>query len=322
VIDQEKGDFSTTGTRQSYQSGLNPAAEGGQLYWPGGQPVAPGSLNDPASEQNFLNTWGNYDPTNNLHGFLSGVGTTLARVGAGGALALAPGLAPAIGGVGGAAAAGAATGALSAGAVDSITGRPMTLGSIGKGAATGAISGGLGYAASPATGALSNATGLSAPASSALVKGAVGAGVGALGSAIRGGNISTGALTGGVGGALNGAVGNATGSSQLGNVAGTIGGTVAGRLAQPSAPTMQAPPAQSPPTMSTAMQGMPSLPPVAGMPSTAYPANMPSAASSPANIGSYSGYGYAPRQEVQNPVQDYSTYGQGPEAQFFKPQGT
>jgi len=133
------------------------------------------------------------------------------------------------GGLGGAAAGGAAAGAAGAGLRDALTGAPLTLGSVGKGAAMGAVGG---AAANGLTGAVSDATGLNSTLSSGLVK----AGTGALGSAITGGNISSGALGGGIsglasgansafgGGALTGAIAG-FGASQLSNyLGGALGG--------------------------------------------------------------------------------------------------
>lgn len=39
----------------------------------------------------------------------------------------------------------------------------------------------------------------------------------------------------------------------------------------------------------------------------------------PTNIGSYSGYGYQPRQEANMAGTDWANYGAGPEKQFFQP---
>jgi hypothetical protein len=142
------------------------------------------------------------------------------------------------GGLGGAAAGGAAAGAAGAGLRDALTGAPLTLGSVGKGAAMGAVGG---AASNGLTGAVSDATGLNSTLSSGLVK----AGTGALGSALSGGNISTGALSGGIsglasgansafgGGALTGAIAG-FGASQLSNyLGGALGGGGSGSAAAP-----------------------------------------------------------------------------------------
>lgn len=161
------------------------------------------------------------------------------------------------------------------------------------------------------TGALSNELG--STAANALVKGGIGAGVGAGESALTGGNIGTGALEGGVSSGVGSLVGGATGSPMAGSIAGTIAGAGAGALlGKGSTPTLPMPTAISP-----------------AAPSTSTPATVPNLGTLPAttnggttNIGSYSGFGFQPREEVQNPVSDYATYGQGPEANFFQPVGT
>jgi hypothetical protein len=117
------------------------------------------------------------------------------------------------GGLGGAAAGGAAAGAAGAGLRDVLTGAPLTLGSVGKGAAIGAVGG---AAAKGLNGAVSNATGLNSTLSSGLVK----AGTGALGSAITGGNISSGALAGGISGLASGANSSFGGNALTGAIAG------------------------------------------------------------------------------------------------------
>lgn len=232
----------------------------------------------------------------------------LAYAGGMGGGALAGGLGAGAGTLGGAVGTGIGAGAVGTAAGDVINNKPLTLGSVGKGAALGALSGGLGYAASPATSALTSA-GVNPTLANGIVKGAVGAGVGALGSKVSGGSAANGALVGGLGGAAAGALGSATGSPTLG----TVGGTIAGNLANKyltSSPTPAAPakPVTTAPPTATATggMGMPTLPTTLG--------NTPSTGGT--NIGSYSGYGYAPRTQL-NPNVNYATYGQGPEAQFF-----
>lgn len=201
---------------------------------------------------------------------------------------------------------GAGTGALGGGLSATMNG-----GNIGKGiltgALTGGVTGGLASYASPVTNSLANTVGNTA--ANGIVRGAIGAGVGALGSAVTGGSPSNGALVGGVSGAASGVMGSLSGNKSLGNVAGTIGGGLASKyLTSPTTPAAPAASLGLPPTSAQQQGIIPQLP--------AAPA------SGPTNIGSYSGYGYAPQQLNQNPVSDYSTYGQGPEASFFQPQGT
>lgn len=239
----------------------------------------------------------------------------LAYAGGMGAGALAGGAGAGAGSLGAGIATGAGAGAVGTAATDVMNNRPLTLGSVGKGAALGAISGGIGSQATGATSALTNA-GINPTVANALVKGTIGAGVGALGNKLSGGSPGNGAIVGGLGGAAAGALGSATGSPTLGTVGGTIAGNLANKyLTSPS--TTAAPPTVAPkpltpgalPGTSTASGGigMPTLPAIQG--------NTP--AGSPTNIGSYSGYGYQPRQQI-NPNINYATYGQGPEAQFFK----
>lgn len=198
-----------------------------------------------------------------------------------------------LGAVGAAGAAGAAGGAFDAG----LTGQP-----IGTGALLGGVGAGVGQALQPVSGALSNTTGLNSTLSNGIVKGAAGAGIGALGADLTGGSAANGALVGGIGGVANGLVGGSTGSNVLGGVSGTIASDLAGKyLTSPStSPTVGA----------------------AASPSTASPLGaLPTDMNTTGNIGSYSGYGYQPREQIQNPVSDYATYGQGPEASFFQNAG-
>lgn len=226
--------------------------------------------------------------------------------------ALAPLVSTAVGGgTAGAVAGGATTGALS-GAVNSALSGGNVLKKVGIGGALGGIGGGLNAISSPATNAITGA-GVNPAVASGLVRGAIGAGTGALGGALSGRGAGTGALIGGLSGATSGALGQASGNSGLGQIGGTIAGTLAGKYLTGSPSVSNRPPA---------------LPVAAGMNAPGSPSVMPSsqptATSTPApqNIGSYSGYGYAPRQQVANPVTDYSTYGQGPEANFYKNTGS
>jgi len=198
--------------------------------------------------------------------------------------------------------AGAANGAL-AGAINSALSGGKVLQKIGIGGALGGVGGALGSVSSPATSALTK-VGINPTVAAGLVRGTIGAGTGALGGAITGGKPGAGALVGGIGGAASGALGQATGSPVIGNLGGTI---AAGLTSRAIAPTVS-----KPPIMSAA--------PAAVKPASSIPA-LPTTPSALTNIGSYSGYGYAPRTQVANPVTDYSHYGQGPEAQFFKTTG-
>lgn len=226
-------------------------------------------------------------------GVTGGIGAELAP-----AIAGATGLGAVGSGALSGAAVGAGSGALRAyGTGQNIGEDALTGGALG--AVGGALSGGIGQQASTAVG---NATGLGPVASSAIARGALGAGVGALGGEITGGNVGDDALLGGASGAASGAVGAATGSPTLGGISGTIAGLGASTLLKPSVPTAVT---GAPPTTASSLSALPTDP-NAGT----------------TNIGSYSGYGYAPRQQVQNPVSDYATYGQGPEASFFQPAGT
>jgi hypothetical protein len=231
---------------------------------------------------------------------------------------------------GAAAGAGLGTGAVTAAGVPVLT----TAGTIGAGALTGAgtgalqsaltgtslgtdvglgaLGGGLSAAAQPAIGALGDATGIPAPLAGGIVKGAVGAGVGALGADLTGGNVGNGALVGGIGGATAGVVGGLSGSAALGNAAGTIGSTLAGKYltgsGAPAPATTTTTPA--PTAAAAAAPVMPALPATANT------------STGPTNIGSYSGYGYAPRTYTPPSGINYATYGQGPEANFFTTSGS
>lgn len=183
-------------------------------------------------------------------------------------------------------------------------------GNIGQSALLGGITGGLGGASSGlingASEGIGDFTGLSGsitdPLAAGLVKGGIGAAVGAGGAALTGNNVSNGAITGGASGAASGAVGNLTGSPIAGGIAGTIAGAGAGTLLNNATGNQPATGGGTPAQTSTALQALPTDP-----------------NAGPTNIGSYSGYGYAPRQQIQNPVSNYATYGQGPEANFFSP---
>ena len=116
--------------------------------------------------------------------------------------------------------AGGVVGAGNALAIDAITGKPITLGSVAGGALSGAAGGGL---TGLAGGAINNATGLGSTISTGLA----GAGIGATSSALTGGNVGLGALTGGIGGAVqgSGALGNIkSGLTNVGIPAGLAGG--------------------------------------------------------------------------------------------------
>jgi hypothetical protein len=180
-----------------------------------------------------------------------------------------------------------------------------------KGTLLGGITGGLSSAASPVTGALTNA-GLSPALASGLVRGVIGSGVGAIGGALNG-NAGNGALVGGVAGAANGLVGGATGSSGAGNLAGTAGGILAGKYLTPTPSPAPVTPKPAPVAAATP-SALPTLPGQSAPPALAPPGSMGST-----NIGSYSGYGYQPRQEANMSGTDWATYGQGPEQQFFQP---
>lgn len=228
------------------------------------------------------------------------------------ALLIAAGAA-ATGGAAGSALGGGLAGGIGGGAVGGATGatlgdvigdRPLTLGSVGEGALTGAVTGGLGYEAQPLTGALTQA-GLDPTLANGLVKGGIGAGVGALSGAISPSQtVAGGALQGGANGLVSGLVGGATGNPTLGQLSGTIAGAGASTLLPGQTPSVSVPTTTpgSTPSTATSLSALPTDPNATGT----------------TNIGSYSGYGYQPRQQVQNPVSDYATYGQGPEANFFQ----
>lgn len=251
----------------------------------------------------------------------AGVGS---GVGAGVGSALGGGTAGTIGG-------GAAGGATAAGLAAAVRGqnplKSALIGGLTGGIGSGLTATGLGQ---QATGALQN-MGLSVPVSTGILRGATGAGLGALGSALSGNNPANGALIGGLSGAASGALGQATGNPGIGQLGGTIAGTLAGQyLTSPSRPSPPvtrsvATPVTRSPGMSNTQQGMPS-PVTSNAPSPVQSTGIstPAVGATPPapSAGPYSGYGYTPRQQVQTPVQDYSNYGSGPEAQFFKPQGT
>lgn len=212
------------------------------------------------------------------------------------------------GGLAGGVAGGAAAGTASSVGNSLLNDSPITLGSVGKGTAIGALSGGLSYAAQPLTNA---ATGLGLPSaiSAGLIRGGIGAGIGAGVGALTGSGAGRGAEIGGIGGAASGVAGNLSSSPAVGTAAGTIAGSLANKYLPPPSGS------QAPSTPGT----LPSLPGMTSGSSTG------SSVVPAGNIGAYSGFsqgadpglGYAPRTQIQNPVQNYATYGQGPEAQFF-----
>jgi len=207
------------------------------------------------------------------------------------------------GGTSGMVAAGAANGALG-GALNSALSGGNVLKKVGIGGVLGGVGGGLNAISSPANNALTNA-GMNPTLAAGLIKGAVGAGTGALGGALSGNGIGNGALVGGLAGAANGALGQASGNPGLGQVGGTIAGTLANKYL----------------TSPNGASKTPTAPPPGGTPSGVIPP-LPGQGAQNNNLGSYSGYGYAPRQQAANPVSDYSTYGQGPEAQFYQNTGS
>lgn len=218
--------------------------------------------------------------------------------------------------------AGAGTGALRS---EISGGNPLT------GAVTGGLSGGITGSGikGDATNALTS-NGVNSTIAGGLVNGATGAGLGALGAELNGKNVGTGALTGGVAGTTAGAIGAATGNQAIGNLSGTIAGNLVSRygtsptatgvttptsapkmsvgtVTQPTTQPTAQPTAQSTtPGISTASNGMMSLTPAT------------QAAAQPAATN-YNGLGYTPRQQTDTSGINYSTYGQGPEFQFFKP---
>jgi hypothetical protein len=123
--------------------------------------------------------------------------------------------------------AGGVVGAGNAAAIDAITGKPVTLGSVAGGALGGAAGGGL---TGLAGGAINNATGLG----NTISTGIAGAGIGAARGALTGGNVGLGALTGGIGGAVQGSgvAGQLKGglSSATGLPSNVAGGVVNGGL--------------------------------------------------------------------------------------------
>lgn len=260
----------------------------------------------PEQQQQVQQSWAENNKETGLWGAVDrvapavilGVGT--GAIGAGVGSALGGGLA---GGVGGGAAAGA-SGAVINGVAG---GAPITAGSVGKGALLGSVVGGIGASGvgQSTTGALSNATGLNPALSAGLVRGAIGAGVGALSGGLSGSGAGRGAEIGAIAGGASGVAGNVTSSQAVGTAAGTIAGNLANKYLAPSS---QAPSSTS---------ALPSLPGTSSSGPTG------SSVAPAANIGAYSGFsqdpglGYAPRTQVANPVSNYATYGQGPEAQFF-----
>jgi hypothetical protein len=231
------------------------------------------------------------------------------------------------GGLGAPAAMAALAGAGTTIAGNAIEGKPTTWGSVGKTLGGAAIGAGIGASGIIPTGEayLTDVYGVPQIAANSLVQGAAGAGGGALSGTLFGGGAANGALTGGLGGAASGAItgamqqANNQGTSPLALTAGNIAGGIIGqRAAQPflqpsktaSSPTL---PGQVATPASTAL---PSLPGQSGPPPIAAPGDMGST-----NIGSYSGYGYQPRQEANMAGTNWATYGQGPEQQFFQPVG-
>jgi len=240
------------------------------------------------------------------------------------ATALTGGLAAPVIGATMAGVAGAAAGAGTTIAGNAIEGKPTTWGSVGKTLGGAAIGAGIGASGIIPTGEtyLTDVYGVPQVAANAAVQGATGAGAGALSGALFGGGAANGALTGGLGGAASGAIGGALqqatnqGAPPLALAAGNVAGGIIGQqLAKPylspstsaSSPTL---PGQT--SIPATPAALPNLPGQSGPPAIAAPGQSN-------NIGSYSGYGYQPRQEANMAGTDWANYGQGPEQQFFQP---
>lgn len=246
--------------------------------------------------------------------------------------AVAPEVIPALAGaLGGGTLAGIAAGGAFGAGSGAITGA-LSGGNIGKSALLGGIGGGItgGLSGSGITGTgqtyLTDVYGVPQTVANGLVQGVEGAGIGAIKGAVGGTGAGNGALVGGLSGAasgaINGAMQGATNQnvSPVASVAGNVaGGIIGSKLAQPylsspSAPAAPAP-AAAPPTSTAA--SLPSLPGQSAPPAIAAPGSMGST-----NIGSYSGYGYQPRQEANMAGTNWAQYGTGPEQQFFQPVGS
>lgn len=222
--------------------------------------------------------------------------------------------------------AGMAAGAAGSAASSLQNDTPITLKSIGTGAATGALGGALLPVSSGISGSLTNA-GVNSTVANAIGRGVVGAGTGALSGAITGRGAGNGAIYGGIGGIASGLAGSANSAmggnqitgSLLNTGAGIIGSNLASKYAShPSAP------------VSTSAAGMAAAQPKTATTPAATPVTQPQQAiatqnapngqaAATQNIGQYTGYGYQPRQQIQNPNINYQNYGAGPEQQFFTP---
>lgn len=205
---------------------------------------------------------------------------------------------------------GAGTGAVEGAIGGGNIGQDALFGGLG-GAATGALSGS--GVTGAASNSLSNYTGLSPALSAGVVKGGIGAGIGTASSALTGGDVANGALIGGGAGAISGAVGSAADSPGLGSVAGTIAGGLIGKYGtSPSTPS-------TPSSAIATPAATPTIAPAAATQAATDAAQSAEAGMGQANIGNYTGYGYAPRAQTNPTITD--TYGQGPEAQFFRNTG-
>lgn len=297
----------------SYQLGANPSGLWGDASH-ATQDAATNAAATPGAAPNVSQYQGSQPDV----GFLTRWGAPIA---AAAMLALAPEMAPAMaagagGGALGAASAGAGLGGLGAALGSTLSSNPnfgqnMLLGALGGGA-TGALSSGIsselpgsGFAGEQTAGGMLD--GLAPTAANSTVSGGLaGAGVGAARGAITGNNVGEDALIGGGAGAATGLVGNLSGSNTAGQLTGTIVGAGLGTLlnngSSSGAPSTAA---SAPSTPASSLQTLPTDP-----------------NGGTTNIGSYSGYGYAPRQQTDYSNLDFQNYGEGPEASFFTPQGS
>ena len=257
--------------------GQNPEA----ALW-GNAPTGAQGASDAAT--NFATAGDNSAPdvarfagTRQTQSFLDKYGVPIAAVGLGlatGGLGLAGlvGGELGIGAVGG----GALLGAGESAAIDAITGKPITAGSVLPGAVAGGfgasgiasgINSGVGNVVSDVAGdTIGNVAG-------DFTQGAL---TGGLKAGLSGGNIATGALAGGAGGAAGGLIGDVTGSNLAGKVgSGLVGSEVKGALA----PSASGPSAGSASGYGSVTSGMPTekastgaLSPTAGSKTMATPA--------------------------------------------------
>lgn len=235
------------------------------------------------------------------------------------------------------------------------TGAAVSGGDIGKGALVGGALGGVGGAlgaggiSGGAKATLTDVYGVNPTIASGIVGGVQNAGLGAIKGALTGQGAGTGALNGALSGGLGGlatglapglagatGLGQGTSRALLAGAAGTIPGIINGNSNQAIIGGLQSAGNTVNPVVGIAaglagktILGSPSAPgaprPVAPGVKPVAPATQPAPVASPTSpamsqpvlANGYTYSGGPPQTQIKNPIANYATYGQGPEAQFF-----